>query len=82
MSADNPGVRSLSLADGLPAELTRIEHIPLAVYRQEVIEELGQWAENHSLAQLDTAIREAITNAKEGEGYLAAWGEIKFLRFP
>lgn len=49
----------------------------LAVYRQEVVEELGQWAENHSLFKLDTAMREAIANAEESGGYLAAWEEIK-----
>lgn len=50
-----------------------------AIYRQEVIEELGQWAENHSLAELDTAMREAITNAEESGNYLDAWEEIKFV---
>ena len=49
----------------------------LAVYRQEIVEELGQWAENHSLFELDTAMREAIANAEESGGYLAAWEEIK-----
>ena len=49
----------------------------LAVYRQESVEELGQWAENHSLFELDTAMREAIANAEESGGYLAAWEEIK-----
>lgn len=49
----------------------------LAVYRQEVIEELGQWAENHSLAELDAAMREAIANMEESGGYLGAWEEIR-----
>lgn len=49
----------------------------LALYRQEVGEELGQWAENHSLFELDTAMREAVANAEERGAYLAAWEEIK-----
>lgn len=49
----------------------------LTIYRQEVIEELGQWAENHSLTELDAAMREAIANTEESGGYLSAWEEIK-----
>lgn len=49
----------------------------LAVYRQEVIEELRQWAENHSVAELDAAMQEAIVNTEESGGYLAVWEEIR-----
>lgn len=49
----------------------------LAVYRQEVIEELGQWVENHSLAELDDAMQEAAADRKDSEKLLAAWKEIR-----
>lgn len=49
----------------------------LAVYQQEVIEELGQWAKNHSLSELDTAMQEAIANTEESGDYLDAWEEIR-----
>lgn len=51
----------------------------LEIYRQEVVEELKLWVENHSLAELDTAMREAIAGVDEDEEYLAAWEEIKML---
>lgn len=50
----------------------------LAVYRQEIVEELGQWAENHSLSELDTAVREAIMDAATSEELLAVWEEIEY----
>lgn len=49
----------------------------LEIYRQEIVEELKQWTENHSLAELDTAMQEAIAGADGNEGYLAAWEKIK-----
>lgn len=49
----------------------------LAVYRQEVTEELGQWAENHSLEELDAAVQEAVKGADESAGLLEAWAEIR-----
>lgn len=49
----------------------------LTLYCQEVIEELGQWAENHSLVELDAAMQGAIDNTEESRGYLAAWEEIR-----
>ena len=33
----------------------------LAIYRQEVIEELSQWAANHSFEELDAAVREGFS---------------------
>lgn len=49
----------------------------LAVYRQEVAEELGQWAENHSLEELDAAVQEAVRGAEESAGLLEAWEQIR-----
>lgn len=49
----------------------------LSIYRQEVLEELAEFAKNHSLDELDTAVRSAITDAGE-EGQLTdTWNEIK-----
>ncbi len=46
----------------------------LAVYRQEIVEELRQWANDHSLAALDAAMQEA---AEGDEAYIATWREIQ-----
>ncbi len=34
---------------------------------------MGQWAENHSLAELDAAMQEAIANTEESGDYLDAF---------
>lgn len=49
----------------------------LAVYRQEVTEELGQWAENHSLEELDAAVQEAVRGTDESTDLLEAWTQIR-----
>jgi len=50
----------------------------LAVYQQEVIDELGTWVDNHSEEEMDTAIRDAIAMLDEEEqrAYTEAWEEI------
>ena len=49
----------------------------LAVYRQEVAEELAQYATNNSLAELDEAVAAAIEGTREPEALQAAWSEIR-----
>ena len=49
----------------------------LAVYQQEVMEELAQYAKNHSLQELDAAIRSAIVGAENVEELTTGWLEIK-----
>lgn len=49
----------------------------LAIYRQEVTEELAQYALNHSLKELDEAVSAAIKGAREPEALRAVWLEIK-----
>jgi len=50
----------------------------LAIYRQEVIDELIIWMENHSEAEMDTAVRAAIATLPEEDqaAYIQAWEEI------
>lgn len=49
----------------------------LAIYQQEVVEELGQWADNHSLDELDAAVRAAVDSEGDDEGLITVWEEIK-----
>ena len=52
----------------------------LAVYKQEVVEELSQWAHNHSVEELDAAVMEAITTVEdpeEAEVLIETWREIE-----
>lgn len=52
----------------------------LAVYRQEIVEELACWVSNHSLEELDTAVMGAITsldNEQKESKYMMAWEEIR-----
>ena len=47
-----------------------------AIYRQEVVDELTQYAENHSLQELDAAVTSAIEASNDSE-LEADWHEIK-----
>ncbi|KJK28335.1 alpha/beta hydrolase family protein [Paenibacillus polymyxa] len=52
----------------------------LVIYQQEVVEELNQWAENHSLDELNHFIKGSITNIDDTvlkNQYTATWKEIK-----
>lgn len=49
----------------------------LAVYRQEVIEELAQYAERHSPEELDEAVLTAIENTDHAEMLKYSWEEIR-----
>ena len=47
----------------------------LAIYRQEIVEELTYWAANNSIEELDVAVKSAIAE-QDSEKYLDVWGEI------
>ena len=49
----------------------------LAIYQQEVVEELTLYAQTHSLEELDEAVSAAIKGAREPEALRAVWLEIK-----
>lgn len=51
----------------------------LAIYQQEVVEELATYAHNHSLAELEKGVGSAISTLKASEqpAYAKAWTEIK-----
>lgn len=51
----------------------------LVVYQSEVVEQLAQWAQNHSMDELDAAMMEAIADANEAErdALTDAWQSIK-----
>lgn len=49
----------------------------LVVYRQEVVEELSQYAANHSLEELDTAVDDALESADNRAELETAWVAIK-----
>ena len=49
----------------------------LAMYRQEVVEELSQYARNHSLEELDAAVLAAIEGDEDADELATAWQEIK-----
>ncbi|MGN1119175.1 MAG: hypothetical protein ACI4Q4_02380, partial [Oscillospiraceae bacterium] len=52
----------------------------LVIYRQEIVEELACWASNHSLEELDAAVREAISsldNEQKESKYMTIWEEIR-----
>lgn len=52
----------------------------LAVYRQEIVEELACWVSNHSLEELDAAVMEAISSLEHEQKeskYMKAWEEIR-----
>ena len=49
----------------------------LAVYRQEIVQELRQYAGNHSLTELDEAFTSAIQGEDNAADLTAAWEEIK-----
>lgn len=46
----------------------------LAIYQKEVIEELQQWADSHSLEELDSAMKKAIGG---NDLLLVTWGGVK-----
>ena len=50
----------------------------LAVYQQEIIDELSTYMKNHSAEELDTEIRNAVSTLAESdqEAYLQAWSDI------
>lgn len=54
----------------------------LAVYRQEIAEELAAYADNHSLQALDAAIGAALEEAGQAAELRSAWEEIKALINP
>lgn len=47
----------------------------LAIYRQEIVEELACWAKNHSIDELDTAMKSAIAE-RDGDKYIEVWDKI------
>lgn len=49
----------------------------LAVYRQEVVEELSQYAANHSLEELDATVADAIESADNRAELETTWVAIK-----
>ncbi|MGS5020069.1 hypothetical protein [Paenibacillus sp. JJ1683] len=52
----------------------------LVIYQQEVVEELNQWAENHSMNELNHFIQGSITDIDDTilkNQYTATWKEIK-----
>jgi len=51
----------------------------LAVYRQEIIEELQQYVKNHSLSELDFAMQSAIALSDDNTQANETWQEIKKL---
>lgn len=49
----------------------------LAIYRQEIIDEFTQYAENHSLEELDHTVVTAIEDSGHDDSLRTAWQEIK-----
>ena len=49
----------------------------LAIYRQEIIDEFTQYAENHSLEELDHTVVAAIEDSGHDDSLRTAWQEIK-----
>lgn len=52
----------------------------LAVYRQEIVEELTCWVSNHSLEELDAAVMEEFSSPYHEQSeskYMTAWEEIR-----
>lgn len=49
----------------------------LAIYKEEVIDELDTWVKNHSLEEMDLAVQEALCISTEKELYTKVWNEIK-----
>ena len=49
----------------------------LAVYRQEVLEELSLYVQNHSLAELETAMTAALETAEDTDALAALWAEMR-----
>ena len=47
----------------------------LAIYRQEIVEELTCWAANNSIEELDAAVKSAIAE-QDSDKYFEVWGEI------
>lgn len=50
----------------------------LTVYKQEVIDELNVWMDNHSTEEMDIAVKKAIRTLEPSKqsAYTAAWEEI------
>lgn len=52
----------------------------LVIYQEEVVEELSQWANNHSLNELNHFIQELIADMDDEvvqNRYIDTWEEIK-----
>jgi hypothetical protein len=52
----------------------------LVIYQQEVVEELSQWAKNHSMDELNHFVQNSITNIEDEAAknrYADAWRKIK-----
>ena len=47
----------------------------LAIYRQEIVEELACWAANNSIEELDVAVKSAIAE-QDTDKYIEVWDEI------
>lgn len=47
----------------------------LAIYRQEIVEELTCWAANNSIEELDVAVKSAIAE-QDTDKYIEVWDEI------
>ena len=47
----------------------------LAIYRQEIVEELACWAANNSIEELDVAVKSAIAE-QDTDQYIEVWDEI------
>lgn len=50
----------------------------LTVYRQEIIEELRTYVENHSFKDLDDQMEMAIVNLKDPDKFFQIWNTVKF----
>ena len=50
----------------------------LTVYRQEIIEELRTYVENHSFKDLDDQMEMAIINSKDPDKFFQIWNTVKF----
>lgn len=53
----------------------------LAVYRQEIVEELACWASNHSVEELDAAVMKAISSLNHEQKkskYRTVWEDIRY----
>ena len=47
----------------------------LAIYRQEIVEELACWVANNSIEELDVAVKSAIAE-QDTDKYIEVWDEI------